>query len=55
MADYAAVPPLKGPAGVQYARWDHFGYGAADGDHRGLQQPEILVQWADAQMELEAI
>ena len=52
---YAAVPPLKGPAGQQTAKWDYYNFRA-----NGLvvtsscQQPEILVQWADAQMELEA-
>ena len=53
---YAIVPPLKGPAGFQNAKWDYYGYRTG-----GLlitnkcAQPEILVQWADAQMELEAI
>ncbi|MFC7623335.1 hypothetical protein [Microlunatus sp. GCM10028923] len=53
--DYVAVPPLRGPAGVQYARWDHFGYKTSPMViTSACKQPEILVQWADAQMELEA-
>ena len=53
---YAAVPPLKGPDGTQYARWDYYGY-RTDGllITSACKQPEILVQWADAQMELEAL
>ena len=52
---YKALPPLKGPAGTQYSRWDYYGY-----KYGGLlitkdcKQPEIMVQWADAQMELES-
>lgn len=54
--DYVAVPPLKGPDGTQYAQWDHYLYTT-----NGLQitsacdQPEVLVQWSDYQMELESI
>ena len=53
---YAAVPPLKGPGGHQTARWDHYGYRSGTMlVTKDCQQPEIMVQWADAQMELEAI
>ncbi|MFC7622128.1 hypothetical protein [Microlunatus sp. GCM10028923] len=53
--DYAGLPPLEGPAGVRFAAWDHFGYG---GEllviTSACSDPAILVQWADAQIELEA-
>lgn len=54
--DYVAVPPLKGPNGVQYTAWEHYNYG-----HTrfvitsACSNPEILMQWADSQLELEAI
>jgi putative aldouronate transport system substrate-binding protein len=54
--DYATVPPLEGPAGNRTAQWDYYLYAT-----NGLQitsaceQPEILVQWSDYQMELESI
>ncbi|HIT74006.1 MAG TPA: extracellular solute-binding protein [Candidatus Avipropionibacterium avicola] len=53
--DYVAVPPLKGPEGVQYARWDHYGY-TTDGLQITTQcsSPELLVQWVDYLMDLEA-
>ena len=54
--DYVAVPGLQGPDGTRIAAWNYYGaYGSG-----GLQisskvkNPEMLVQWADAQMELEA-
>ncbi len=54
--DYEAVPPLKGPNGVQYTAWEHYNYGAARlVITSACSNPEILVQWGDAQMELEAI
>jgi putative aldouronate transport system substrate-binding protein len=54
--DYVAVPPLKGPSGVQTALWDYYGYVTS-----GLQitskctNPELLVQWSDYQMDLESV
>lgn len=54
--DYVPVPPLKGPAGVQYAGWDHYGFGSARlVITSACSNPELLVQWGDYQMELEAI
>ncbi|MFC7624974.1 hypothetical protein [Microlunatus sp. GCM10028923] len=54
--DYVPVPPLKGPGGVQYAAWDHYGYAAGNLVITSkCSNPELLVQWADAQMELEAV
>lgn len=54
--DYVSIPPLKGPQGVQYAGWDHYGY-AGEGMviTSKATNPELLVQWADYQMELSAI
>ncbi len=50
------MPPLKGPNGVQYTAWEHYSYGAARlVITSACSNPEILVQWGDAQMELEAI
>ncbi|WP_163544104.1 extracellular solute-binding protein [Occultella kanbiaonis] len=52
---YAGLAPLQGPAGVRYAMYDY-----AQGPNSKLvitnacANPEVLVQWADAQMELEA-
>ncbi|GAA2101948.1 extracellular solute-binding protein [Microlunatus panaciterrae] len=54
--DYIAVPPLKGPNGVQYAGWDHYGYQSQSLlITSACKNPELLVQWGDYQMELEAI
>lgn len=54
--DYVSVPPLKGPEGVQYAGWDHYLFGAERLVITSkCENPELLVQWADYQMELEAI
>jgi putative aldouronate transport system substrate-binding protein len=54
--DYVPVPALQGPDKTRIAAWGHYvAYGSA-----GLQisskvkNPELLVQWADHQMELEA-
>jgi len=53
--DYVPVPPLEGPDQTRIAAWGHYvAYGTA-----GMQisskvtNPELLVQWADHQMELE--
>ncbi len=55
---YQAMPPLKGPNGVQYAAWNYLGVGVEVATlviTKKCAKPELLVQWADAQMELEAI
>jgi putative aldouronate transport system substrate-binding protein len=55
---YLAVPPLKGPNGVRYAAWNYLGVGVEVANlviTKKCAKPELLVQWADAQMELETI
>jgi putative aldouronate transport system substrate-binding protein len=55
---YLAIPPLKGPNGVRYAAWDYLGVGVEVAKFvitKKCAKPELLVQWADAQYELEAI
>ncbi|TCO23322.1 putative aldouronate transport system substrate-binding protein [Kribbella steppae] len=55
---YLAVPPVKGPNNVQYAAWNYLGVGVEVAKlviTKKCAKPELLVQWADAQMELEAI
>ncbi|WP_147264095.1 type 2 periplasmic-binding domain-containing protein [Desertihabitans brevis] len=53
--DYVAVPPLKGPAGVQYTGWDYYGYYTdALQITSACASPELLVQWTDYMMDLEA-
>jgi len=55
---YVAVPPPKGPNGVQYAAWNYLGVGVEVSKlviTKKCAKPELMVQWADAQMELEAI
>jgi putative aldouronate transport system substrate-binding protein len=55
---YQAIPPLKGPNGVRYAAWDYLGVGVEVAKFvitKKCAKPELLVQWADAQYELEAI
>ena len=53
--DYVAIPALKGPGGVQYSQWD---YRLLQGNPlvitKNCKNPELLVQWADYQLELEA-
>lgn len=53
--DYVPVPPLKGPDGTQIAAWDYYvPYNTAGIQiTKKAQNPELLVQWADFQMELE--
>lgn len=55
--DYVSLPPLKGPAGVQYAGWDHYLVRAPHGlvITEKCDDPATLVRWADAQMELQAV
>lgn len=55
---YEACPPLKGPNGVQYAAWDYLTVGVEVAHlviTKKCAKPDLLVQWADAQYELEAI
>ncbi|NIK60249.1 extracellular solute-binding protein [Kribbella shirazensis] len=55
---YLAIPPLKGPNGVRYAAWNYLGVGVEVANlviTKKCAKPELLVQWADAQLELEAI
>ncbi|WP_420112886.1 extracellular solute-binding protein [Pseudactinotalea sp.] len=52
--DYVSVPPLAGPEGVRYARWDY----ESDRSRpfvitKNCENPEVLVQWADYMMDLE--
>jgi len=54
---YTAAAPLEGPNGVRHAAWDHYA-GVGVGTlviTKTCQRPELLVQWADYQMELQAI
>lgn len=53
--DYVAVPPLKGPDGTRYAAWDYYGY-STDALQITTQcsNPELLVQWTDHMLDLEA-
>ncbi|MEU4601506.1 extracellular solute-binding protein [Kribbella sp. NPDC023972] len=55
---YLAIPPLEGPNKVRYAAWNYLGVGVEVSQlviTKKCAKPELLVQWADAQMELEAI
>ena len=55
---YLAIPPLEGPNKVRYAAWNYLGVGVEVAKlviTKKCAKPELLVQWADAQMELEAI
>lgn len=55
---YTSVPPLEGPNGVRYAAWDYFNTALEFAKFvitRKCTRPELLVQWADYQMELESI
>lgn len=54
--DYVAMPPLAGPDGTQIATWT---YGTTPFTNSmaitsACKDPEALVRWADAQMELES-
>lgn len=53
--DYVSIPPLAGPDGVRYARWNY------DADRsrpfvitKNCENPEVLVQWVDNMMDLES-
>ncbi|WP_329476052.1 extracellular solute-binding protein [Kribbella sp. NBC_01484] len=55
---YLAIPPLEGPNKVRYAAWNYLGVGVEVAKlviTKKCAKPELLVQWADAQMELEAV
>ncbi|MGW1340883.1 extracellular solute-binding protein [Kribbella sp. NPDC002412] len=56
--EYEACPPLEGPNKVRYAAWDYLNVGVEVSQlviTKKCAKPELLVQWADAQLELEAI
>jgi putative aldouronate transport system substrate-binding protein len=55
---YVSIPPLEGPNGVRYTAWDYHNIGVEVGRlviTKKCTKPELMVQWADRQMELEAI
>lgn len=55
---YLAIPPLEGPNGIRYAAWNYLSVGVEVAKlviTKKCARPELLVQWADYQMELEAI
>ena len=55
---YVAVPPLQGPNNVRYAAWDYLNVGV-EVSHlvvtKKCTRPEVMVQWADVQSDLQAI
>jgi len=53
---YVPVPPLKGPDGVHYAAWDYYSPYILNSVviTKACEHPDVLVRWADYQMELEA-
>lgn len=54
---YVAVPPLAGPDGTRIAPWNYYGAVPPVGQFvvtSACKTPEIAVQWADGQYELEA-
>ena len=53
---YVPLPPLKGPKGVRYATWDYYQPYQYSGlvVTKNCANPELLVQWADFQMDLTA-
>jgi putative aldouronate transport system substrate-binding protein len=50
------VPALKGPKGVRYAAWDYYTPYLLNTIliTKNCAHPDVLVRWADYQMELEA-
>ncbi len=55
---YEVVPALEGPNKVRYSAWDYLTVGVEVAHlviTKKCAKPEQLVQWADAQYELEAI
>ncbi|MBA8795646.1 putative aldouronate transport system substrate-binding protein [Friedmanniella endophytica] len=57
--DYVAVPPVKGPSGVNYSQWDYYSYSTGPGGGLVITskctKPEVLVQWADYMYDLRSI
>lgn len=54
--DYAAIPALQGPDGTRYTGWNYYvGRSAGLVITKECSDPGMLVRWADAQMELEAM
>ncbi|MEV8371941.1 extracellular solute-binding protein [Kribbella sp. NPDC056861] len=55
---YETVPPLEGPNGTRYAAWDYLKVGLEVSTlviTRKCKRPDLLVRWADFQMDLEAV
>ena len=55
--DYVAVPTLKGPDGTRIASWNHYN-AVLTGRYvvtKACKNPDVAVQWADVQYELESI
>lgn len=55
---YELLEPLQGPNGVRNTAWDYYGIGVEVSTlviTKKCTRPELLMQWADAQMELESI
>jgi putative aldouronate transport system substrate-binding protein len=55
---YETISPLKGPDGVQFAPWDYLNVGLEVSTlvvTRKCERPDLLVRWADFQMDLEAV
>ncbi len=55
---YETMTPLKGPNGVQFAPWNYLSVGVEVSTlvvTRKCKRPDLLVRWADFQMDLEAI
>lgn len=55
---YATIPPLEGPGGTRYAAWNHLKVGLEVSTlvvTRKCKRPDLLVRWADFQMDLEAV
>jgi putative aldouronate transport system substrate-binding protein len=55
---YQTMEPLKGPGGVQVAPWDYLGVGLEVSTlvvTRKCRRPDLLVRWADYQMDLEVV
>lgn len=61
--EYEALPSLEGPNGVRFAAWDFNFHLKVSSSYPGVplvitkncQRPDLLVRWADAQLDLEAI
>ncbi|MBB5834561.1 extracellular solute-binding protein [Kribbella italica] len=54
--DYEALPPLTGPDGFRVANWDHYtGFDPRLVITRRCRRPDLLVKWADFQLDLEVM